>query len=117
MRYFHLSEFDSPDVKGSGVNMNKDFLVRLENARDIARVPFVITSGYRTKSHNKKVGGLDNSSHLRGYAVDIAAVSSPERYAILNALLKVGINRIGIGSNFIHCDMDPEKSKNVIWTY
>ena len=52
MRNFNLKEFDSPDLSGSGLNMDKDFLSMLDNARDIAKTPFKITSGYRTKEHN-----------------------------------------------------------------
>ena len=59
MRNFNLKEFDSPDLSGSGLNMDKDFLSMLDNARDIAKTPFKITSGYRTKEHNVKVGGVE----------------------------------------------------------
>ena len=31
--------------------------------------------------------------------------------------MSVGINRIGIGETFIHCDVDSVKDQNVIWTY
>ena len=63
--YFELSEFDSPDEVGSGVNMDTQFLDMINDARQYANVPFVITSGYRTKDHNKKVGGSTTSSHLK----------------------------------------------------
>jgi hypothetical protein len=36
---------------------------------------------------------------------------------MLNALLEVGFNRIGIAGTFIHIDIDKNKSQNVIWTY
>ena len=36
---------------------------------------------------------------------------------ILNALISVGINRIGIGKSFIHCDIDNLKDQDVIWLY
>ena len=50
--YFELSEFDSPDEVGSGMNMDTQFLDMINDARQYANVPFVITSGYRTKAHN-----------------------------------------------------------------
>ena len=116
MKYFTLNEFDSPDLKNSGVNMCKEFLTKLEHAREIANIPFKITSGYRTKEHNEAVGGVANSSHLIGVAADIAVSSGSERYIILNALLKAEFKRIGVAKTFIHCDTDPNKP-NSVWTY
>jgi len=117
MEYFNISEFDSPDLPGSGEIMDETFLDMLDEARDIAGIAFKITSGVRSKAHNEKVGGVSNSSHLRGYACDIACSSSSDKYTILNSLLEVGFNRIGIAKGFIHVDNDPDKSPFVIWTY
>ena len=63
MKYFKLSEFDSPDLVGSGEAMDREFLSKLDQARSLCDIPFKITSGYRTEAHNKKVGGVSNSSH------------------------------------------------------
>lgn len=115
--HFEIFEFDSPDKKGSGSLMNEHFLGMLDDARGIASVPFIITSGYRTPEHNKAVGGVENSSHMKGYAADISVMSGSQRWAIIDALIKVGFNRIGVGSNFIHVDNDPSKPENVMWTY
>lgn len=115
-KFFSLSEFDCPSLDGSGVNMDSQFLTKLEQAREIAGIPFKITSGYRTKEHNAEVGGVPNSSHLIGVAADIAVSSGADRYIILNALIKAGFKRIGIAKTFIHCDTDDSKS-NSVWTY
>ena len=56
LKYFKLTEFDSPDEVGSGYKMDKEFLIKLDYARGIAGIPFKINSGFRTKSHNKFVG-------------------------------------------------------------
>lgn len=117
MKFFSYSEFDSPGSKGSGKKMDKDFLTKLDSARELAGIPFKINSGYRTKKHNQIVGGRVGSSHLFGLAADIHYVGSRERYLILHSLLKVGFNRIGIGKTFIHVDSDNKKDENVIWTY
>ena len=117
MKYFTLDEFDSPDVEGSGSNMDSNFLSMLDNARDMADIPFKINSGYRTKEHNSKVGGKDKSSHIVGKAADISCSGSRERWIIITALQDAGFNRIGIANNFIHVDSDENKSPNVIWTY
>lgn len=117
MRYFSLDEFDSPDSKGSGSNMDADLLVLLDELRDRYGKPIRVTSGYRTEKHNAAVGGVPESSHMRGYAVDIAASSSRERHDLVKLAIQVGFNRIGIANSFIHLDNDPDKPYRVMWTY
>ena len=120
MEYFDISEFDSPDEVGSGERMDKVFIHLLDKARKKAGIPFKITSGYRTKEWNLKVGGRVGSSHCKGYAVDLYLPrGSRDRYLIINSLLEVGFNRLGIDfkRNFIHVDVDRMKDENVIWTY
>jgi uncharacterized protein YcbK (DUF882 family) len=122
LKYFKISEFDSPDEPGSGVNMDPDFLLKIDKAREIAGCKFRINSAYRSQEHNLKVGGRFGSSHKKipCKAVDIAYNGSRERYLILNALMQVGINRLGLGNTFIHADTDEEKEVDngqVIWTY
>ena len=124
MKYFNYSEFDSPDEVGSGKKMNPKLLIMLDRVRDKFDKPMYITSGYRTLAHNEKVGGKmpdadgnGGSSHLRGLAVDISCKTSSDRFDLINCLLDVGFNRIGIAGTFIHVDIDSEKAPNVIWTY
>ena len=114
LKYFKLSEFD--DAPGTGKNMKKDFLTKLDKARDIADVPFKITSGYRSKETNKKVGGVSTSSHLKGLAADISCKDSSTRQKIVSALIQAGFTRIGIADTFIHCDTDKQKN-DAIWLY
>ncbi len=114
LKYFKLSEFD--DAPGTGKNMKKDFLTKLDKARAIADVPFKITSGYRSKETNKRVGGVSTSSHLKGLAADISCKDSSTRQKIVNALIQAGFTRIGIADTFIHCDTDKNK-QDAIWLY
>ena len=117
LKYFQLSEFDSPDEKGSGSKMNYAFIEKLDYARGNAGIPFKINSGYRTQEWNLKVGGRFGSSHKKGLAVDIGYNGSRERYLILSALMQVGITRFGIAKGFIHADVDKSKDPEVIWLY
>ena len=116
LKYFNTEEFDSPDVKGSWVNMNVEFLKLLDIIRGHAKIPFIINSAFRTEAHNAKVGGVSESAHTKGLAVDIVAVSGIEKFLIITAALTYGINRIGIGKTFIHLDVDKSLPRNVIWT-
>ena len=114
---FKRDEFDSSDEPSSGDNMKHEFMQRLQCARDIAGVSFKINSGYRTKSHNEKVGGKLNSSHLYGCAADIHCADDITRWKILSALMDAGFNRIGISKTFIHVDSDETKNADRIWMY
>jgi uncharacterized protein YcbK (DUF882 family) len=96
--------------------MDKDFLVKLEEARSFSNVPYKITSSWRSADHNRSIGASSSSSHLRGVAVDISALTSRDKYEIVTSLLKV-FSRVGIGSKFVHADSDDSKAQNVIWTY
>ena len=81
-----------------------------------AGIPFKINSGFRCHTHNKNVGGKITSSHTRGLAVDIAYANGLDGIKILKALTPY-FDRIGVGSNFIHVDIDPDKPSPVMWTY
>jgi zinc D-Ala-D-Ala carboxypeptidase len=116
MSYFKKEEFACKC--GCGMDTVADDLVdRLNEAREIAGVPFRVNSGCRCKSHNRSVGGSKSSGHLAGEAVDIATSSSKKKYAVLKGLIQAGFERIGIGKNFIHVDVTASKTKPTIWTY
>ena len=129
LKYFKLSEFDSPDLEGSGSNMNYTFLEKLDYARGLAmdgekEIPFIITSGYRTEAYQDdltrrgyKTAKKGTSPHLKGLAADISVKDSRQRFIVINSLLLAGFTRIGIADTFIHVDLDLEKTQNVIWTY
>jgi len=117
LKYFTLSEFDSPDLEGSGSRMDATLLEMLDSLRDRYGKPLRITSGYRTAEHNAAVGGVPDSSHMRGYAVDIAATSSRERHDIIKLAMEVGFDRIGVANTFIHLDIDPNKPDRCVWKY
>ncbi|MFP2995043.1 D-Ala-D-Ala carboxypeptidase family metallohydrolase [Spongiivirga sp. MCCC 1A20706] len=117
MKFFKQEEFDSPDKPGSGAKMKQHFLDMLIAAREKANIPFIITSGYRTRAHNRRVGGVNGSSHTKGVAVDLRCHDSKTRSIIITSAIAVGFNRIGISDRFIHLDADMQKVQDVIWTY
>ena len=52
-----------------------------------------------------------------GEMMEPAVDNSQRRYLMVEALLDAGFNRIGVAENFIHADMDENKTPNVLWTY
>ena len=116
MKYFKLSEFDCKCGCGRN-NIDPALVEMLDKARGFAGVPFIINSGCRCFQHNFDEGGSPTSSHVRGFAVDIATETSMDRWLILYALIRVGFNRIGIGNGFIHADVDDAKTQGVVWLY
>ena len=118
MKYFNPSEFSCNCGCGGGYSdMDPDALAMLDAARESANIPFHITSAFRCAKHNKAVGGVEDSAHTTGHAVDILARSGFEKWRIVHGLKKAGFVRIGISNKFIHADNDPEKPQHVIWTY
>jgi hypothetical protein len=91
------------------------FVEQLDEARELALVPFVINSGYRCESHDAALGGKGN--HTTGWATDIKCETSRERLRIVKALLEVGFDRIGVGKTFIHVDDVTGRPPEVIWLY
>jgi len=96
--------------------MDKGFLNLLDNIRSDSGVVMKINSGYRTKSHNEKIGGSPNSSHMKGIAVDVHCTSSVDRKRLIFAALDNGVKRIGVAKTFIHLDIDNTKIE-AIWVY
>jgi len=116
LQYFSINEFRCKC--GCGMNrISMDFVTRLDCARKLAGVPFVITSGCRCPTHNRAVGGSAYSSHMRGLAADIRCRGDADRFHILNGLIRAGFTRIGVGSDFIHVDADTRKRDEIIWVY
>ncbi len=115
MRNFKENEFFCPCCDFAA--MADYFTGKIDNARDIAGVPFIINSGYRCEAHNKAVGGKPDSAHRYGLACDIKCTHSRPRFKIVGALIKAGISRIGIGKTFIHADDDTTKDTEVTWLY
>jgi len=118
--FFKYHEFDSKDEDGSGVGTGKMYmkeatLRKLCKARKAANVPFKVNSGYRTEKHNKDIGGVKNSAHTRGYAIDISSPKGKYHQILKITLEAAGFNRFGFYPNFVHVDDDPDKNANEVW--
>jgi hypothetical protein len=108
----------------------------LQAMRDRMARPMYINSGCRCRYWNAHEGGKPDSAHLCGpspqpsphggegeeggevcEAADLAAPDSATRYDLVAAALASGVRRIGIGTDFIHVDVDGAKVQEVLWLY
>lgn len=113
-KYFKREDFTCKC--GCGLNNISDDLVdKLDQAREIAGIPFVVNCGTRCPKHNKEEKGEIDSAHLYGLACDISAPTSGQKFLIVSALIKVGFTRLGVYSTFIHGDIDTKKPQKMIW--
>src|SRR5690242_14308678 len=117
IQHFRSEEFDSPDKKGSGYQMDLNFVAKLDRIRKRCGFPFTVLSGFRTVEHNSDVGGKDSSAHMEGRAADIACRTSGQRLKLVQEAMAEGICRIGIADTFVHLDDSPTLPQNVMWTY
>lgn len=117
---FSLQEFACKD----GIPVPKEFYPNvkelannLQVLRDRIQVPIIISgSGYRTKSHNKKVGGAQKSQHLTASAADISVnnYSTVQLANIIEELIAKGKMKqggIGIYPTFVHYDIRGTKAR------
>ena len=105
-RNFKVKEFackDGSDV----VFISPKLVVILQSIRDYYNKPVNINSGYRTPTHNKKVGGVAFSQHTYGMAADIVVKGEKPEDVAAVARKFLGNNKGGVGiySTFTHVDV------------
>lgn len=109
---FTTKEFECSCGKCEIQKVDTELLNRLEKVRLALGAPIKITSGYRCKEHNAKVGGAPKSMHVMGRAADIKATDMLR----LMMLVRTMFTAIGDGRNkgFIHVDT---RQVNAKWSY
>lgn len=102
LKYFKPHEFT---MGGQQVfdKMDKDFLERLDRVRHYCGFPFKINSSYRSSEYNKKIGGVDKSTHTYGLAVDVHCTDGVRRARLVKVALEFGLS-VGVYKTFIHLD-------------
>lgn len=120
---FRVREFRCRDGTDT-VLIDEGLVVLLQCIREHFGKPVTITSGYRTASHNAKVGGSKSSQHLLGRAADFWVEGVPVATVAAYAE-KLLPGRGGIGrypkdaahptrkTGWVHVDTRPNKSR---WT-
>lgn len=75
MKYFKLDEFRCRCCGGLPPDAQENIRALVDAVLDPAREryggPVTVNSGYRCVKHNREVGGVSASQHLRGEAADI----------------------------------------------
>ena len=96
--------------KGTGlILIDFEAIDKLEEFRDILRVPFTPNSAYRSEAHNKAVGGAKNSMHRLGRAFDIPIKKGMARDKIHIIAEHVGFTGFGDYDTFVHIDTGAER--------
>ena len=85
----------------------------LEEMREMVGFPVVVTSGYRCREHNAKVGGAPKSWHML-FATDVAPGEEDEAKLkkIYEAALELGFGGVGMYETHVHLDLRPRR---VVW--
>lgn len=91
--------------------------VLLDIMREETGIPMKINSGPRCVPYNVHIGGADYSEHVDGEGADVACSNSRDRSLLIQAAIKLGINRIGVAKTFIHFGISVTNDQNVMWTY
>lgn len=106
------------------VGLDNELVAKLDQARHLAGVPFIITDGKRDGAGKQDRNAVNNSAHLAGLAVDLRCRDSRTLAKMLAALYTVGFNRVGIyhkkidgksKPTHIHVDVDKTKDQEVTW--
>lgn len=88
-----------------------ELIERLQWMRDQGKGMIVINSGYRCKTHNKRVGGVDSSKHTLGMAADLRVpngVTLNEFAALAESAGFRGVLKY-TDSYFVHVDLRESK--------
>lgn len=113
-QFFEEGEFAKCVPSCSLSQMDSAFMIRLDTARCLAGIPFVLNSAYRSPEWDKSRGRSGKSFHCVGRAVDISCKDSVSRLQIVRALIKAGFIGIGIADTFIHVD---DRTFPNLWLY
>ena len=102
---FDSEEFVCPCCGKANIATN--LIIKLQQLRDDIGEPIYITSGYRCKAYNKKIGGYSKSPHLKGLAADIQIKDMSKQWTLVYIVNKLEDIRLGIYPNHLHIDIVP----------
>jgi hypothetical protein len=136
---FFKSEFDFQSFRCKGmankpkpcgcngmIRIYREVLIRLDLARSVAGLPFILTSGCRCGVHNAFIKASKNSDHICDQVsglvtcgVDIRATNDRERFLIMRGAFAAGFDKIApdYTRNFVHLGLSYRSDERVSWRY
>lgn len=109
--HFKVKEFACQDGSDA-VFIARELPMVCEYIRMRCNKGITVNSAYRTPTHNKKVGGVDDSQHLYGTAADLKTPSgyTPAKMAAIAREIMPDWGGVGIYNWGIHVDVREKKS-------
>ena len=115
IKHFKINEFVCRHC--GEVRIDERVVLLVERLRNDLGKPPVITSAYRCPVHYRRIGGVQSSAHVKGYALDVRCRDSKDRLNIVAILTELSVEKIGVHARFIHFDVDPGKPSPRLWLY
>jgi uncharacterized protein YcbK (DUF882 family) len=102
------------------VNMQPEFLEKLQMLRDAYARPMPITSGYRCPNHPIEAAKATPGAHASGCATDVGVHGGPA-HELLRLAFHFGFTGIGVQQRgdrrFIHLDTLTGPNRPAVWSY
>ena len=112
LTYLTWDMFDSPDLPNSGYKfMEREPVLILDNIVKKYRITIKIILGYTSKPYADKLRLIRANSHRVGKAIKIRCVGTKKRLTLVKGLVEQGVNRIGVGNEYVYFDTDDLKER------
>lgn len=108
IEHFQRSEFACPCGKCGGYPAEpQEKLIRIaERMREYFGVPVTVSSGVRCTTHNAEVGGVSNSRHLSGKAMDFSVKGKTATQILAWTKAQSDLRySYAINSSYVHMDI------------
>ena len=111
IKHFKRSEFachcGGEYCNGFPVEMQQKLIVVADRVRDHFKAPVQVSSGVRDSRHNANVGGVSNSRHLSGKAMDFAVRGKTSAQVLAYVQKQPEIRyAYAIDGSFVHMDIE-----------
>tara|TARA_R110000803_G_scaffold98815_1_gene166899 strand:- start:126 stop:488 length:363 start_codon:yes stop_codon:yes gene_type:complete len=118
-KYFEDREIECKCGCGEA-DMDSVFMERLDMLRYRYNRPIILNSAFRCLEHNVVVGGVADSPHTKGIAVDIRCTTQ-EAYWLMKYAIELRFQGIGVAQRgakrFIHLDDSDKEIRPNMWSY
>jgi uncharacterized protein YcbK (DUF882 family) len=102
------------------VEMDPNFMHRLQSLRNRYNKPMVITSGYRCPDHPIEKAKPSPGAHSSGKAADVG-IQGAEAHRLLALAMELGFSGIGVqqkgDKRFLHLDIMTGENRPTVWSY